>query len=122
MQQANLNELATKRDIKALEVKIEAAEADTIKWTAGMFAAQTALILGALFAVMKLNQPPAPVQYVSPLPARRCAFPSHLRRGDQDGLAPEEDTPPAASLFMVMRVIVDELEKIDEVMKSLAHA
>ncbi|MBF0179948.1 MAG: hypothetical protein HQM03_18260 [Magnetococcales bacterium] len=33
----------------------------------------------------------------------------------------QEDTPPAASLFTVMQVIVDELEKIDEVMKSLAH-
>ncbi|GAB0057961.1 hypothetical protein SIID45300_02295 [Candidatus Magnetaquicoccaceae bacterium FCR-1] len=33
----------------------------------------------------------------------------------------QDDTPPAASLFMVMQVIVDELEKIDAVMKSLDH-
>lgn len=28
------------------------------------------------------------------------------------------DTPPAASLFMVMQVIVDELEKIEEVLNA----
>ncbi|MBF0604538.1 MAG: hypothetical protein HQL07_12710 [Nitrospirae bacterium] len=30
-----------------------------------------------------------------------------------------DDKPPAASLFMVMQVIVEELEKIEEVMASL---
>ncbi len=30
-----------------------------------------------------------------------------------------EDLPPVASLFVVMQVIVDELEQIDEVMGSL---
>ncbi|GAB0056130.1 hypothetical protein SIID45300_00435 [Candidatus Magnetaquicoccaceae bacterium FCR-1] len=30
-----------------------------------------------------------------------------------------DDLPPVASLFMVMQVIVDELEKIEEVMSSL---
>ncbi|MBF0182373.1 MAG: hypothetical protein HQM03_20345 [Magnetococcales bacterium] len=29
-----------------------------------------------------------------------------------------DDTPPAASLFVVMQVIVDELEKIEEVLDS----
>ncbi|MBF0179987.1 MAG: hypothetical protein HQM03_08190 [Magnetococcales bacterium] len=83
--------LEIKRDIKELDAKIEtikadlqrdieAAKADTIKWTAGMFAAQTALIIGAMFAVMRTNQPsplpqvpvaqemrlPAPAQPVSP--------------------------------------------------------
>ncbi|MBF0179809.1 MAG: DUF1640 domain-containing protein [Magnetococcales bacterium] len=46
------------RDIANVEAKIEASKADTIKWTAGMFAAQTALIIGAMFAVMRPNQPP----------------------------------------------------------------
>ncbi|MBF0437392.1 MAG: hypothetical protein HQL77_18795 [Magnetococcales bacterium] len=71
-----------KRDIKELEVKletviktsnlelrkdIESAKVDTIKWTAGMFVAQTALIVGAVFAVMKMNQPnPQPAGYNTP--------------------------------------------------------
>ncbi|MBF0627186.1 MAG: hypothetical protein HQL91_03095 [Magnetococcales bacterium] len=42
-----------------LKREIEASKSDTIKWTAGMFVAQTALIIGAMFAVMKMNQPPA---------------------------------------------------------------
>ncbi|MBF0097680.1 MAG: DUF1640 domain-containing protein [Magnetococcales bacterium] len=41
------------RDIAAIDAKVEATKADTIKWTAGMFAAQTALTLGALFAIMR---------------------------------------------------------------------
>ncbi|MBF0190259.1 MAG: hypothetical protein HQL99_03795 [Magnetococcales bacterium] len=32
-----------------------------------------------------------------------------------------DDTPPAASLFMVMQVIFEELEKIEEVMASLGR-
>ncbi|MBF0438203.1 MAG: DUF1640 domain-containing protein [Magnetococcales bacterium] len=58
-----------KRDIKELDGKIELSKAelskaiesskgDTIKWTAGMFVAQTALIIGAMFAGVKMNQPP----------------------------------------------------------------
>ncbi|MEO5332326.1 MAG: CCDC90 family protein [Magnetococcus sp. YQC-5] len=67
-----------KRDIKELDVKIEtvktdlqkdmalmesnlkrdieSSKVDTLKWTAGMFVAQTAMIIGALFAMMKMNQ------------------------------------------------------------------
>lgn len=72
-----------KRDIKELDVKIEtvietsklelrkdieSAKVDTIKWTAGMFVAQTAMIIGALFAVMKMNQPnPQPTGYHTPV-------------------------------------------------------
>ncbi|MBF0182440.1 MAG: DUF1640 domain-containing protein [Magnetococcales bacterium] len=52
------------RDIANVDAKIEAAKADTIKWTAGMFAAQTALIIGAMFAVMRPNQPPPQVPVV----------------------------------------------------------
>ncbi|MBF0182104.1 MAG: hypothetical protein HQM03_18965 [Magnetococcales bacterium] len=33
-----------------------------------------------------------------------------------------DDMPPVASLFMVMQVIVDELEKIEEVVNSLRGA
>ncbi|MBF0179336.1 MAG: DUF1640 domain-containing protein [Magnetococcales bacterium] len=48
VEEARLKELATKGDV-------EAAKAETIKWTAGMFAAQTALIIGAMLAVMALR-------------------------------------------------------------------
>ncbi|MBF0141356.1 MAG: hypothetical protein HQL74_13890 [Magnetococcales bacterium] len=97
-----------KRDLKELEVKletiiktsnlelrkeIESAKVDTIKWTAGMFVAQTALIVGAVFAVMKMNHPnpqpagyhtppfqemrlPAPSVTVSPAPASSTAAPA----------------------------------------------
>ncbi|MBF0099034.1 MAG: DUF1640 domain-containing protein [Magnetococcales bacterium] len=65
-----------KRDIAAIDAKvettrvslqkeIESSKVDTIKWIAGMFAAQTALILGAMFAIMRMNQPP-PVVYQPP--------------------------------------------------------
>ncbi|MBF8272835.1 MAG: hypothetical protein HW380_1940 [Magnetococcales bacterium] len=59
----------TKVEILArVDTKIETAKVDTIKWTAGMFAAQTALILGAMFAMLKMNQPnPQPTG--SPLPS-----------------------------------------------------
>ncbi|MBF0296804.1 MAG: DUF1640 domain-containing protein [Magnetococcales bacterium] len=57
-------EIKLTREIKALDTKIETTKADTIKWTAGMFVAQTALILGAMFAVMRLNQPPPQVPFV----------------------------------------------------------
>ncbi|MBF0311540.1 MAG: DUF1640 domain-containing protein [Magnetococcales bacterium] len=58
VEESHLKELATKGDV---ETAVGAAKIEIIKWTAGMFAAQTALIIGAMFAVMKLNQPPAPV-------------------------------------------------------------
>ncbi|MBF0263142.1 MAG: hypothetical protein HQL97_15035 [Magnetococcales bacterium] len=78
--------LEIQRDIKALDARIEAtkadlqrdieaAKSDTIKWTSGMFAAQTALIIGAMFTVMKLNQPPAPLPYVAP-PAQELRLPA----------------------------------------------
>ncbi|MBF0295018.1 MAG: hypothetical protein HQL96_07485 [Magnetococcales bacterium] len=80
MEESRLAELATKEDILRLErdieivrKEIEAAKGDTIKWTAGMFAAQTALIVGAMFAVMRINQsaplPPLPVVQEMRMPA-----------------------------------------------------
>ncbi|MBF0192723.1 MAG: DUF1640 domain-containing protein [Magnetococcales bacterium] len=60
VEESRLQELATKGDV-------EAAKVEMIKWTAGMFVAQTALIIGAMFAVMKMNQPPAqPPAYHAP--------------------------------------------------------
>ncbi|MBF0341729.1 MAG: DUF1640 domain-containing protein, partial [Magnetococcales bacterium] len=68
-----LDGLATKHEldfrlatVEALKRDIEAAKSETIKWTAGMFAAQTALIIGAMFAVMKMNQAHAPVYQAPP--------------------------------------------------------
>ncbi|MBF0614800.1 MAG: DUF1640 domain-containing protein [Magnetococcales bacterium] len=69
VEESRLKELATKGDV-------EAAKAETIKWTAGMFAAQTALIIGAMFAVMKMNQPPAPVSHTPPTQEMRLPTPS----------------------------------------------
>ncbi|MBF0142582.1 MAG: DUF1640 domain-containing protein [Magnetococcales bacterium] len=72
VEESRFRELATRGDVLRLEKEvlrvekgIESAKAETIKWTAGMFAAQTALILGAIFALMRMNQPhatPAPQQ------------------------------------------------------------
>ncbi|HIJ83663.1 MAG: DUF1640 protein [Magnetococcales bacterium] len=66
-----------------MDAKIETSKVDTIKWTAGMFAAQTALILGTMFAMLKMNQPnPQPTGYPSPptqemrLPA--ASIPTHV--------------------------------------------
>ena len=79
-----------KRNIKELDGKIETSKAeilagmnagiatakvDSIKWTAGMFVAQTALIIGAMFAMLKMNQPnPQPVGFSSP-PAQETRLP-----------------------------------------------
>ncbi|MBF0310000.1 MAG: DUF1640 domain-containing protein [Magnetococcales bacterium] len=72
VEESRLQELATKRDI-------EIAKVETIKWTAGMFAAQTALIIGAMFAMLKMNQPPPqPVAYHS-TPAQEMRLPSPVQ-------------------------------------------
>ncbi|MBF0285400.1 MAG: DUF1640 domain-containing protein [Magnetococcales bacterium] len=56
-QEAHLDELATKRDLKELELRLEQRmsdnKTDLLKWVGGMFAAQTALILAAMFALMR---------------------------------------------------------------------
>lgn len=87
VEDARRTDLATKgdilmiqRDIKdleaRLEAKIEASRVATIQWTSGMFAAQTALIIGAMFAMLKLNQPnPPPIPYHAP-PAQEMRLPS----------------------------------------------
>ncbi|MEO5350918.1 MAG: CCDC90 family protein [Magnetococcus sp. YQC-3] len=66
----DLHVLELKRDIETskaeLQKDIALARVTTIQWTAGMFAAQTALILGALFAVMKMNHSPAQLPIYQP--------------------------------------------------------
>ncbi|MBF0341232.1 MAG: hypothetical protein HQL95_09775 [Magnetococcales bacterium] len=85
LEESRLQDLATKgdilrleRDIKELETRIETVKADTIKRTAGMFAAQTALIIGAMFAVMKINQPHAPVYQATPIQEMRLPAPQGI--------------------------------------------
>ncbi|MBF0139283.1 MAG: DUF1640 domain-containing protein [Magnetococcales bacterium] len=71
-------ELDVKIETSKLELRkdIESAKVDTIKWTAGMFVAQTALIIGALFAVMKMNQPNLqPTGYYTP-PVQEMRLPT----------------------------------------------
>ncbi|MBF0139855.1 MAG: DUF1640 domain-containing protein [Magnetococcales bacterium] len=46
-QDAHLDKLATKRDIAE-------SKADILKWVAGMFIGQTALIIGSMFALARL--------------------------------------------------------------------
>ncbi|MBF0415731.1 MAG: DUF1640 domain-containing protein, partial [Magnetococcales bacterium] len=59
----------TKIEILArMDTKMESAKVATIQWTAGMFAAQTALIIGALFAMLKINQHPLPQPIGYPTP------------------------------------------------------
>ncbi|MEO5351282.1 MAG: CCDC90 family protein [Magnetococcus sp. YQC-3] len=73
VEEYRLRELATKGDVTAV---VETAKVEIIKWTAGMFVAQTALILGAMFAVMKMSQPPAqPPVYQPPVQEMRQPVP-----------------------------------------------
>lgn len=57
-------ELATKGDLQVEAEKIRreiaATKSETIKWMAAMFAGQTALILGALFGLLRFSPPPMP--------------------------------------------------------------
>ncbi|MEO5352473.1 MAG: CCDC90 family protein [Magnetococcus sp. XQGC-1] len=87
---SRMQELATKGDVREaelrLEAKIESSKTETIKWVAGMFVAQTALIIGAMFAVMKMNQPPAlPPVYQPP-----------VQEMHQTAPPPAPQAPPAA--------------------------
>jgi len=72
VEEYRLQELATKGDVTAA---VETAKVEIIKWTAGMFVAQTALILGAMFAVMKMNQPPVQPAYQAPVQEMRQTAP-----------------------------------------------
>ncbi|HIJ83232.1 MAG: DUF1640 protein [Magnetococcales bacterium] len=71
-----------KRDMEATKLEmrrdVESAKADTVKWTAGMFAAQTALIIGSMFAVMKMNQPSSfpPGYHTQPVQEMRLPAPA----------------------------------------------
>jgi hypothetical protein len=49
-QESNLDELATKGDIKEIELKIAESKVEIIKWVVGLMLAQTGLII----AVIKL--------------------------------------------------------------------
>ncbi|MEO5328734.1 MAG: hypothetical protein H7829_10865 [Magnetococcus sp. THC-1_WYH] len=48
VEESRLKEMATKRDIKELEVKIAETKTETIKWMVGLLLAQTGLIITAL--------------------------------------------------------------------------
>ncbi|MEO5369717.1 MAG: CCDC90 family protein [Magnetococcus sp. DMHC-1] len=54
-QEARLDELATKRDLKDLELKIEMAKTETIKWVISI----GIVILGGVAAINRLAPPPA---------------------------------------------------------------
>ncbi|MEO5341199.1 MAG: hypothetical protein H7837_11905 [Magnetococcus sp. MYC-9] len=60
-----------------LQKEIALAKVTTIQWTAGMFAAQTALILGALFATGRVGQPTAQQPIYQP-PAQEMRQPAPL--------------------------------------------
>ncbi len=45
-------DLATKSDIKEVELKIEQAKSSTIKWVAGLLVAQTGAIIAAIIAII----------------------------------------------------------------------
>ncbi len=46
--------VATKADIESLRREIVEAKADMLKWVAGLFVAQTALIVGTIITLVKL--------------------------------------------------------------------
>ncbi|MBF0188430.1 MAG: hypothetical protein HQL50_10955 [Magnetococcales bacterium] len=58
VQKARLDELATKGDLRELELRLEARQAEAkterIKWVAGMLIAQTGLIITAFFVVARM--------------------------------------------------------------------
>ncbi len=49
---AKNQELATKGDIKEIELKIEQAKSSTIKWVAGLLAAQAGAIIAAIVTII----------------------------------------------------------------------
>ncbi|MBF0154949.1 MAG: hypothetical protein HQL64_14500 [Magnetococcales bacterium] len=75
--QASTKADVAKVDVHVVELKrdIEAVKTDMLKWTAGMFAAQTALIIGAMFAMMKMNQPAQPT-HTPPYVSQETRLPS----------------------------------------------
>ncbi|MBF0284409.1 MAG: hypothetical protein HQL51_08110 [Magnetococcales bacterium] len=64
VEETRLEELATRGDLADLKSEL-------IKRVAGMFVAQTTLIMGAIFAMLKLNAPvPQPPLFISNPPAQ----------------------------------------------------
>ncbi|MBF0401602.1 MAG: DUF1640 domain-containing protein [Magnetococcales bacterium] len=69
--------LEFQRDIVSVKKDIESAKLDTIKWTAGMFAAQTALIIGVLFTfTIKTSTPSLPPPPYQPSQEMRLPSPT----------------------------------------------
>ncbi|MBF0584584.1 MAG: DUF1640 domain-containing protein [Magnetococcales bacterium] len=69
--------LELQRDIISVKKDIESAKLDTIKWTAGMFAAQTALIIGVLFTfTIKTGTPSLPPPPYQPSQEMRLPSPT----------------------------------------------
>ncbi|MBF0462384.1 MAG: DUF1640 domain-containing protein [Magnetococcales bacterium] len=87
VEETRLQELATKGDVRESELRlenkiesvrkdIESSKSETIKWVAGMFVAQTALIIGAMFAVMRMGPPTVqPTMYQLPAQEMRQMAP-----------------------------------------------
>ncbi|MEO5330682.1 MAG: CCDC90 family protein [Magnetococcus sp. YQC-5] len=91
----NLMETNLRKDMNLMESNlkrdIESSKVETIKWTAGMFVAQTAMIIGALFAVMKMVQPtgiPAPFAQEMRIPA-----PTHEQNTNKIPMPSASSTP-----------------------------
>ncbi|MBF0175862.1 MAG: DUF1640 domain-containing protein [Magnetococcales bacterium] len=82
--EATLQEgVATRRDVDEVRLEVEKvrkeisdSKAETIKWMVGMFAAQTMLIIGTMFAMMKMNQH-APPAYAPPHTSQEMRLPYH---------------------------------------------
>ncbi len=89
VEESKKDELATKRDLAETEGRI-------VRWTAGMFAAQTALVLGVLFATGKIGQPPAqPTVYQPPAQEMRQQAPSPAPAPAPQTALPAPPTAPA---------------------------
>ena len=64
-------------EIKGIDGQIASAKAGTLKWTTGMFVAQTALVMGVLFSLVKLNPPNVqPTAYPPPAQEMRLSVPA----------------------------------------------
>jgi len=54
IEESRLADIATKGDIKELEVKIAAAKTETIKWVAGMLIVQAGILIGGFFTIVQV--------------------------------------------------------------------
>ncbi|MBF0137925.1 MAG: CCDC90 family protein [Magnetococcus sp. DMHC-1] len=90
VEESRLEELATRRDV-------ESAKVDVIKWTAGMFTAQTALIIATLFAMIKMNQPNSQSVAYAPIHSSqemRLPAPLPLQSPPPPSTPPSTPVPP----------------------------